>query len=47
MPAVLGFIRVSTGSLSGGLLVSAAVVTLGGLVLLLGVPARALRERAA
>jgi D-galactonate transporter len=45
-PAMLGWIRVTTGSLSLGLQISAAIITLGGLVLLLGVPARLLPERA-
>lgn len=44
-PAMLGWIRVQTGSLSLGLQISAAIVTLGGLVLLLGIPARLLPER--
>ncbi|WP_158743504.1 MFS transporter [Acidisphaera sp. L21] len=45
-PAMLGWIRVETGSLSLGLQISAAIITMGGLVLLIGVPARVLRERA-
>jgi len=45
-PAMLGWIRVHTGSLSLGLQLSAAVIALGGIVLLVGVPARILRERA-
>jgi hypothetical protein len=43
-PALLGWIRVETGSLSLGLQISAGIITLGGLVLLIGVPARVLRE---
>ncbi len=46
-PAVLGWIRMHTGSLSLGLLISSGVVALGGIVLLVGIPARLLRERAA
>jgi D-galactonate transporter len=45
-PAMLGWIRVSTGSLSLGLLISAGIITLGGVVLLVGVPARLLSEQA-
>ena len=44
-PALLGWIRVETGSLSLGLQISAAIVTIGGCVLLIGIPARVLRER--
>jgi D-galactonate transporter len=44
-PALLGWIRVETGSLSLGLQISAAITTTAGIVLLAGVPARALRER--
>lgn len=44
-PALLGWIRVETGSLSLGLQISAGIITLGGLVLLIGIPARVLRER--
>jgi sugar phosphate permease len=45
-PALLGWIRVETGSLSLGLQISAGIITLAGIVLLVGVPARVLRERA-
>ncbi len=45
-PTLMGVIRVQTGSLGLGLQISAAIVTLGGLVLLVGVPARVLREGA-
>ncbi|MBB4684109.1 MFS transporter [Amycolatopsis jiangsuensis] len=45
-PALLGWIKTTTGSLDLGLQISAAVVVLGGLILLLGVPARTLREAA-
>lgn len=44
-PAMLGWIRVHTGSLSLGLQISAGIITMGGLVLLIGVPARILREK--
>ncbi len=44
-PALLGWIRVHTGSLSLGLQISAGIITLAGIVLLVGVPARVLRER--
>ena len=43
-PAMLGTIRVHTGSLSLGLLISAGIITMGGVVLLVGVSARVLRE---
>jgi cyanate permease len=43
-PAMLGYIRVQTGSLSLGLLISAAIITSGALVLLVGISARSLRE---
>lgn len=43
-PAMLGYIRVHTGSLSLGLQISAGIITLGGIILLLGVSARVLRE---
>ncbi|WP_020501632.1 MFS transporter [Sciscionella marina] len=45
-PALLGWIRTTTGTLDLGLQISAAVVVLGGVLLLLGIPARALREAA-
>ena len=45
-PALLGWIRVHTGSLSLGLQISAAIISLGAVVLLAGIPARVLRERA-
>jgi D-galactonate transporter len=45
-PALLGWIRVETGSLSLGLQISAGIITLAGIVLLVGIPARVLRERA-
>ena len=44
-PALLGWLRVRTGSLALGLQISAAIVSLGALVLLIGIPARVLRER--
>lgn len=44
-PALMGWIRVETGSLSLGLQLSAALITLAGVVLLVGIPARVLRER--
>ena len=43
-PAMLGYIRVHTGSLSLGLLISAGIITAGGIILLVGVSARVLRE---
>ena len=46
-PAMLGWIRVHTGSLSLGLQISAGIVALGGFVLLVGIPARTLREHIA
>ncbi len=45
-PAVLGWIKIHTGSLSLGLQVSAGIITLAGIVLLIGIPARLLKERA-
>jgi D-galactonate transporter len=45
-PAMLGWIKTTTGSLDLGLQISAGVVVLGGVILLLGIPAKALRERA-
>lgn len=45
-PALLGWLRVRTGSLALGLQISAAIISLGAIVLLLGIPARVLRERA-
>ncbi|KAA9161669.1 MFS transporter [Amycolatopsis acidicola] len=45
-PTMLGWIKTTTGKLDLGLQISAAVVILGGLILLIGIPARALRERA-
>ncbi|WP_082469141.1 MFS transporter [Sciscionella sediminilitoris] len=45
-PALLGWIRTTTGTLDLGLQISAVVVVLGGVLLLLGIPARALREAA-
>ena len=44
-PALLGWIRTETGSLSLGLQISAAIITCAALVLLIGIPAKALRER--
>lgn len=44
-PALLGWIRVRTGSLSLGLQISAGIITLAGIVLLVGIPARVLREK--
>ncbi|WP_207945056.1 MFS transporter [Actinomadura rubrisoli] len=44
-PAMLGWIKTTTGSLDLGLQISAGVVALGGVILLLGIPAQALRER--
>ncbi len=44
-PALLGWIRVQTGSLSLGLQISAGIITLAGVVLLVGIPARVLREK--
>lgn len=43
-PAMLGWIKVHTGSLSLGLQISAGIITLAGIVLLVGIPARVLRE---
>lgn len=43
-PAMLGSIRVHTGSLGLGLQISAGTVALAGIVLLVGIPARVLRE---
>ncbi|MBV8650468.1 MAG: MFS transporter [Alphaproteobacteria bacterium] len=45
-PALLGWIKTHTGALSLGLQVSAGIIVFGGLVLVLGIPARILRERA-
>ncbi len=44
-PALMGWIRVETGSLALGLQLSAALITLAGIVLLVCIPARVLRER--
>lgn len=44
-PALLGWIRTHTGSLSLGLQISAAIITGAALVLLIGIPASALKER--
>ena len=44
-PALLGWIRVQTGSLSLGLQISAGIITLAGIILLVGIPARVLREK--
>jgi MFS family permease len=44
-PALLGWIKVQTGSLSLGLQASAFIITLAGIVLLVGIPEAALRER--
>jgi ACS family phthalate transporter-like MFS transporter len=45
-PIALGWIKTVTGSLSIGLAAIAALVVLGGLAVLLGVPASSLREKA-
>jgi D-galactonate transporter len=44
-PALLGWIKVQTGSLSLGLQASAFIITLAGIVLLVGIPRGALHER--
>jgi D-galactonate transporter len=44
-PALLGWIKTTTGSLALGMQISAGIVTFGGIVLLVGIPARVLRER--
>lgn len=44
-PAMLGWIKTTTGTLSLGLQISAVIVMVGAVILLAGVPARALRER--
>ena len=44
-PALLGWIRVEMGSLSLGLQISAAIIATATVILLVGIPARALRER--
>ena len=46
VPALMGWIKVETGSLSLGLQLTAGLITLAGIVLLAGIPARVLRERA-
>ncbi len=46
-PVLLGWIKTETGSLALGLQISAAVILFGALTLVIGVPARALREQAA
>ena len=43
-PVLLGWIQQRTGELGAGLQISAAIVVAGGIVLLVGVPARVLRE---
>ena len=44
-PALLGWLRVETGSLALGLQISAAIIACAGLLLLIGIPARTLREQ--
>ena len=44
-PAMLGFIEDHTGSLSLGLQISAAIVVCGAILLLVGIPANALKEQ--
>jgi len=44
-PMMLGYIRSATGSLSLGLQISAAIIAIASLILLIGIPASALRER--
>jgi fucose permease len=44
-PLMLGWIRARTGDLSLGLQVSGALVALSSVILLVGLPARVLRER--
>jgi D-galactonate transporter len=44
-PALLGWIKTNTGSLALGMQISAGIVAMGGVVLLVGIPARLLRER--
>jgi ACS family phthalate transporter-like MFS transporter len=45
-PIALGWIKTATGSLAIGLSAIAALVVLGGLAVLIGVPANTLREHA-
>jgi D-galactonate transporter len=44
-PAMLGWIKTTTGSLALGMQISACIVAVGGVVLLVGIPAQVLRER--
>lgn len=44
-PFVIGWIKTTTGSVNNGLYFMSALLVLGGVVLLIGVPATALRER--
>jgi D-galactonate transporter len=43
-PALLGWIKTTTGSLALGMQISACIVAMGGIVLLAGIPSRLLRE---
>jgi D-galactonate transporter len=44
-PMMLGYIRTTTGSLSLGLQISAGIIAIASIVLLVGIPASALREK--
>jgi sugar phosphate permease len=44
-PFVIGWIKTATGSVNNGLYFMTGLLVLGGIVLLIGVPAKALRER--
>ncbi len=44
-PALLGWLRVETGSLALGLQISAAIIASAGVVLVVGIPAHVLREQ--
>lgn len=44
-PMMLGYIRETTGSLSLGLQISAGIIAVAGVILLVGIPASALREK--
>lgn len=46
-PFVIGWFKTETGSVNGGLYFVTAMMVLGGIALLLGVPAKALREKPA
>jgi nitrate/nitrite transporter NarK len=44
-PMMLGYIRTQTGSLSLGLQISAAIIVIASIILIIGIPTSALREK--